>query len=240
MNALNTTLDESKKKTPCVKCRVRAFNFCGALKLGRAPLKQIHVSSRARQAIYRANEPSDDVHVICEGWAACSVHLGEGRRQILSFLLPGDLLSATDLFRERQDFSVQCLTDVRYCKFSRGELRKMLMTEPQVFEELTRLCIAEKDQSDRTIVSLGQRGAAARIARLIVSLMERLSARGLIRGQSFDFPLRQQHIADAVGLTTVHVSRVINMFREARLIETAQRQIRIISLQELQHVADAR
>ena len=200
MNALNATLDESKKKTPCVKCRVRAFNFCGALKLGRAPLKQIHVSSRARQA----NEQSDDVHIICEGWAACSVHLGEGRRQILSFLLPGDLLSATDLFRERQDFSVQW------------------------------------DQSDRTIVSLGQRGAAARIARLIVSLMERLSARGLMRGQIFDFPLRQQHIADAVGLTTVHVSRVINTFREARLIETAQRQIRIISLQELQHVADAR
>jgi len=200
VNALNATLDESKKKTPCVKCRVRAFNFCGALKLGRAPLKQIHVSSRARQA----NEQSDDVHVICEGWAACSVHLGEGRRQILSFLLPGDLLSATDLFRERQDFSVQW------------------------------------DQSDRTIVSLGQRGAAARIARLIVSLMERLSARGLMRGQIFDFPLRQQHIADAVGLTTVHVSRVINTFREARLIETAQRQIRIISLQELQHVADAR
>jgi len=200
VNALNATLDESKKKTPCVKCRVRAFNFCGALKLGRAPLKQIHVSSRARQA----NEQSDDVHIICEGWAACSVHLGEGRRQILSFLLPGDLLSATDLFRERQDFSVQW------------------------------------DQSDRTIVSLGQRGAAARIARLIVSLMERLSARGLMRGQIFDFPLRQQHIADAVGLTTVHVSRVINTFREARLIETAQRQIRIISLQELQHVADAR
>jgi CRP/FNR family transcriptional regulator len=239
VNALNVKPNASKGNSPCIACRVRRSNFCGALNLGSARLSQTHFSTRARQVIYRANEPSGDVHVICEGWAACSVHLGGGRRQILSFLLPGDLFSATDLFKEWQVFYVHSLTDLRYCKFNRAELRMRLINEPPVFEELVQLCITEKDQNDQIIISLGQRSAAARIAHLIISLMERLGARGLIRGQTFDFPLRQQHIADAVGLTTVHVSRIINMFREARLIETAQRQIRVVNLRELQRVADA-
>ena len=70
--------------------------------------------------------------------------------------------------------------------------------------------------------------------------MERLGTRGLVRDQSFEFPLRQQHIADAMGLTTVHVSRVINMFRKEGLVDIAQRRIRILSLKELQRVADAK
>ena len=240
MNALTVKPTERTNGSPCDKCRVRASNFCGALKPERTSLTQVHQSILARRTPYQAGEETEDVHVICDGWAACTVRLSDGRRQILSFLLPGDLVSASALFKTRQLFSVQTLTDIRYCKFSRSELQKKLMEEPQVFEELMKICVAEKDQADQLIVSLGRRSAAARIARLIILLMERLSARGLVRGQAFDFPLRQQHIADAVGLTTVHVSRVINMLRKAGLIDIAQRQIKIISLRELQRVADAR
>lgn len=215
-------------------------NFCGALDLGRASFRQIHEATRARRTVYRAGEETEDVHVICEGWAVRSVPLTGGRRQILSFLLPGDLVSATSLFKGRQMFSVQALTDTRYCRFSRAELQKELTAQSPVFDELARICVAEKDQADQALASLGQRSAAARIARLIILLMERLSERGMTRDHAFDFPLRQQHIADAVGLTTVHVSRVINLFRKAELIDIAQRQIRIVKLRELQLIADAK
>ena len=240
VNALTVKSTEKTNKSPCVSCSVRMSSFCGALSLERASLRQTHELLRARRTIRRAGEVADDFDIICEGWAACSMRLSDGRRQILSFLIPGDLVSVTALFNGRQRFSIQSLTDVRYCMFSRKELQKEMMEKPQVFQELVKIGIAEKEQADQVIVSLGRRSAAARIARLILLLMERLGTRGLVRDQSFEFPLRQQHIADAMGLTTVHVSRVINMFRKEGLVDIAQRRIRVLSLKELQRVADAK
>ena len=227
-------------RSPCARCSVRMSSFCGVLNLGRGSLKQTHEVVRARRTIHGAGDVTDDFVIICEGWTACSMRLSDGRRQILSFLIPGDPVSITSLFNGRQRFSVQSLTDVRYCMFSRKELQKEMIDNSRVFQELVKICIAEKEQADQIIVSLGRQSAAARIARLILLLMERLGTRGLVRDQSFEFPLRQQHIADAMGLTTVHVSRVINMFRKEGLVDIAQRRIRILSLKELQRVADAK
>lgn len=240
VNALTVKPTERTNISPCVRCSLRRSNFCGALNLVNASLKQVHQSIRARHIIYREGQETDGFDIICKGWAACSVRLADGRRQILSFLIPGDLVSATALFTSRQRFSVQPLTDVSYCMFSRSQLQKELMEKPRVFQELVKIGIAEKEQADQVIVSLGRRSAAARIARLVILLMERLSARGLVHDQSFEFPLRQQHIADAMGLTTVHVSRVINMLRKEGLVDIAQRRLRILSLKELQRLADAK
>jgi CRP/FNR family transcriptional regulator len=240
VNALTVKSTDIERRSPCARCTVRVSNFCGALNLGRASLRQSHESIRARRTVYRAGDETEDVHVICEGWAVRSVPLSDGRRQILSFLLPGDLVSVTALFKSRQMFSVQALTDTRYCRFSRLELQKELNAQSPVFAELACICIAEKDQGDLALASLGQRSAASRIARLIILLMERLSERGMTHDHAFEFPLRQQHIADAVGLTTVHVSRVINLFRKAELIDIAERQMKIVKPYELQLVADAK
>jgi len=215
-------------------------SFCGVLDLGQSALRQVHQTYRARRIVYRAGDETEDIDVICDGWAASSVRLSDGRQQILSFLIPGDLVSVATVFEKSQFYSVQSLTDLRCCKFSRAELQNKLTENPKVFERLVACGMAEKQLADQTIVSLGRRNAAARIARLILSFMERLKARGLAHGQSFDFPLRQQQIGDAMGLTTVHVSRVINMFRKEGLIEIAQRQMKILNLSELRRVADER
>ena len=224
--------------SPCVECRARRSNFCGALDLERGALKQFHRSTPARRLSYRAGDPTDDFHVICDGWAAASVRLSDGRRQILSFLIPGDIVSVAALFQARQSFSVQSLTDVRYCSFNRAELQAELGTNPKVFQGFVQTGIAEKEMTNQTIINLGRASAPARIARLILSLMARLAARGLVDGMEFDLPLRQQHIADATGLTTVHVSRVVNKFRKESLVDLARRRIRIVNLAELQRVAD--
>lgn len=225
-------------KSPCVKCPARQSNFCGALDLQRGSLRQFHRLTPARRPIYRAGDSTDDFHVICEGWAACSVRLSDGRRQILSFLIPGDIIGVAALFQARQSFSVQSLTDVRYCSFSRAEVQAEVATNPKVFRELVQTGIAEKDLTNQTIINLGRASAPARIARLILSLMGRLAARGLVDDMEFDLPLRQQHIADATGLTTVHVSRVVNKFRKEGLVDIARRRIRIVDLAGLQRVAD--
>lgn len=90
------------------------------------------------------------------------------------------------------------------------------------------------------MTDLGRRTADERIARLMLTLMARLDARGLVRDLSFSFPLRQRHIADATGLTPVHVSRVIGSFRNAGLIEITGRSLKILNLAELRRVSNTR
>ena len=108
---------------------------------------------------------------------------------------------------------------------------------------LSRVWIEEKDRSDQLIVDLGRRTADERIARLILNLAERLSQRRMTRttetsAVEMEFPLRQHHIADATGLTAVHVNRVMSAVRSAGLIETNERSLTILDLPGLRRAAD--
>jgi CRP-like cAMP-binding protein len=105
---------------------------------------------------------------------------------------------------------------------------------------LVSACLAEKEEVDQLATNLGRRRAEERIARLFLHLKERLEMRGLVRDQSFALPLRQQHIADATGLTSVHVNRVIGALRNDGIIELANGMLKIANLAGLQRVADLR
>ncbi len=229
-------------------CTVRDSGICHTL-IGRSGhglptgpmhVSQAHQTAHAGQLIYRSNEPTDGVNVVCDGWAFTFIMLPDGRRQILSFLLPGDILATIALLKESLHFSIQALTDLRYCRFSKSELRSRMATDPKFFDEYSAICISEKEEIDQLVTDLGRRTADERIARLMLALMGRLSARAKVHDQSFAFPLRQRHIADATGLTPVHVSRVIGSFRNAGLIEINDRCLRILNLTELARVSSTR
>lgn len=233
---------------PCQTCRVRDAGLCGSLLRGAGVksagqfgrLHQEFHKSLPRRNIYDAGRATEGVFVICSGWAFRFVQLPDGRRQTLSILLPGDVVSGVALFARRLSYSVQALTKVAYCRFNRGELLNSLTTRPEVLESLSNICLAENEQADDAITDLGRRSASERIGRFILRLMDRLAARGMVKDQSFEFPLRQQHIADAVGLTTVHVSRVIGAFRQSGLVEIGGGRLTIGDLAELRRIADAK
>jgi CRP-like cAMP-binding protein len=183
--------------------------------------------------IYRSHEPSEALTVICSGWAACIFSLPDGRRQILSFLLPGDLVSTIALFGQCLPYAVQALTDVSYCTFDRATLRPTLFADPDLLQQFMQVWAEEKERADELAMDLGRRAADERIARLILNLLRRLHARDLVRDATFEFPLRQQHIADATGLTPVHVSRVMSEFRRAGLIKMTDRCLTVLKPAEL-------
>jgi CRP/FNR family transcriptional regulator, anaerobic regulatory protein len=201
------------------------------------PLLQHYRTAPARSMIYRAGEPLNGMPTICDGWAARVSHLPNGRRQILSFLLPGDFVSFVAMFTDVFDFFVEAITPVRYSYYNRASIEARLARQPGVFRAWTTALLQEKKQADQLVADLGRRSAEARIARLFLSLRERLGARGMISGQSFAFPLRQQHIADATGLTPVYVSHVLASFRQGGLIAMAGRSMTIINLAGLEHAA---
>lgn len=184
-----------------------------------AALRQTFSIVNAGQTIAYRNEPSEDVIVLCYGWAANIVRLSDGRKQILAIPLSGDLISTKMVFADTLHFSAEALTDVRVSRINRSDLKARLFSQRVCIEGLAQICAAEAKAADDLIVDLGRRTADERIAHLILSLTERIEKRSVIQERRYPFPLRQQDIADVLGLTPEHVSRVITKFRNAGLFE---------------------
>jgi CRP-like cAMP-binding protein len=94
--------------------------------------------------IASAGEALDGVPVLLEGWATCFSRLPDGRRQILSFLLPGDLVSVNAIFSNRLSFFVEAVTAVRCSAYDRGELTDKLTVDPLVLRALIRSFLARR------------------------------------------------------------------------------------------------
>jgi CRP-like cAMP-binding protein len=235
--------DIMNNQSPCAACPHQERGFCDAV-LGKSgnlrsdPRKTWHYHRvvRAGQQIVVRNQSYPDVFVLCVGWGFRFVQLADERRQILHFLLPGDLFSVSSVFEERPHFSVTALTEVQVTGMRRAEVKTRLVQDPTVVMALAKACAAESKSSDATIVALGKYSAEERIAFLLLQLMRRISARSVIRGQQYPFPLRQQHIADAVGLTTVHVSRTLGAFRDRGIVEISNGVLNVIDRDELERI----
>jgi CRP/FNR family transcriptional regulator, anaerobic regulatory protein len=194
----------------------------------------------ARRMILRERDLHDVVPFICKGWAASAVTLSDGSRQILAFLLAGDIVSTSLLFGAAAHCSVEAITEVHYRSYRRDELREVLLSDRQLIEKAAKLLLDRTQRAQQLAVDLGRRTADERIARLILDLQARLAERGMAHGQTIDFPLRQHHVADATGLTSVHVSKVLTEFRRRGLIEISDRSLTILDPAGFQRVATMR
>jgi CRP-like cAMP-binding protein len=118
----------------------------------------------------------------------------------------------------------------------------MLFKNADLMEKLSRAWLEEKSRADQLIVDLGRRTADERIARLILNLVDRLVKRNMAHGEPLEveFPLRQHHIADATGLTPVHVSKVLTEFRRSGLIKISERSLTILDPAGFRRVANKR
>lgn len=232
-----------KNVSPCAACPRHGDGFCDAV-VGKAdePASsegeswQHHRIVAAGKQIVARNQALPDLFVLCGGWGFRFLQLADGRRQILNFLLPGDLFSVASVFEERLHFSVKALTEVQISGMRRTEVQSRLAASPGIVMALTKTCSAESECADNTIAALGQYSAEERIAHLLLHLMKRIASRNVIREQRYPFPLRQQHIADAVGLTAVHVSRVLGTFRDRGIVDLSNGILTVLDLAELKRL----
>jgi CRP-like cAMP-binding protein len=205
---------------------------------GTFPLQPERRITRARHTLYRAGEDLDGIPFVYSGWAARVRRLSDGRRQILSFVLPGDLVSASAIFCDRLGFFVEAITDVRYSISQRAQVDEILARDPQLVRTLVSACLAEQAEVEELATDLGRRRAEERIARLFLQLKTRMEARGHLAGLSFEMPLRQQHIADATGMTVIHVGRVLGALRNDGIVHIAGGTLTITDLAALQRLSD--
>jgi CRP-like cAMP-binding protein len=237
---------KKQDQAPCPTCPVRDTSFCGALKSQRQPgappmqketVGQVYDRAAAQDIICRRGEPTDNVFVLCHGWALRVVPLPDGRLQILSVLLPGDLFSITTLFAETLQFTVRALTDVIFSGYKRIDLKAQVVANPGILDALGKVSIDEHNAMDELVIDFGQRDSKERIACLLLRLAKRISARFIVHDYRYPFPLRQQHIANMVGLTTVHVNRVLVDLRKANIVEISKGFLTILDLDKLNRIA---
>jgi CRP-like cAMP-binding protein len=224
----------------CKACPVRTMAVYGDAPELTAEIARLRTGTRllpARRILYREGEPIRDVYTLFDGWAIRFKILPDGRRQILTVLLPGDVISLPSLWTDRLDFSVQAVTAVSLCVFDRAAMIEFLRSRPDLEWRVGSLLAREVGLLEQRLTDLGRRTAHERIARLILRLYVRLAERDATDGPSFEFPLRQQHIGDVLGLTAVHVSRVLRELRDARLIERNGSKLTILDYGGLEAIA---
>ncbi len=211
--------DPRGRGVPCVACPLRlkpAFkDKTGAEIRFIQAMKIEHRSLPAGTDIIHPGQEGAELHTLFSGWAFRYKTLPDGRRQILNFLLPGDLVGLQASLLAAAQHGIEALTDVELCVFPRKRIWDLFERMPRLAYEAAWLGSREESLIDENLTSVGQRNASERILALVVSLYRRAEALGLVRDRSFRFPPTQQHMADALGLSLVHTSKTWSKLRRA-------------------------
>lgn len=187
----------------------------------------------AHDDLVREGDPPRTVFLMLTGWACRYKSLEDGRRQILSFFVPGDLCDLNVFVLREMDHSLGVLTPATVAEIARDELDALMEQHPRLTQALWwNLLVTMAIQREWT-VNLGQRTAYERLGHLLCELFVRLRGVGMTRDDRCDFPLTQNDLADATGLTAVHVNRTLQELRRKGLIELNRRELRIPDLDAL-------
>lgn len=204
--------------------------------MGQALQRRVRILE-PRQDIIREGERPRFVNVILEGWAQRYKQLADGRRQILSFFIAGDLCDANVFILKQMDHSLSTVTRVKLAEISQSEFQEIMERSPQIAQALGWNELVTVAIQREWTTNIGQRTAFERIAHLFCEMFVRLRATGRTEGDACEFPLTQSEIAEATGLTQVHVNRTIQEMRRDQLIELRNKRLQVFDLDRLMSVA---
>jgi CRP-like cAMP-binding protein len=190
-----------------------------------------------REDIISEGDKPHDLYLVLSGWSCRYKQLEDGRRQILSFFVPGDLCDLNMFILREMDHSIGTITATTVAELSRQTIEVITLGHARITQALWWETLVNSGIQREWTVNIGQRTALERIAHLFCELFIRLDIVGLTSGKSFEFPVTQAELADATGLSTVHVNRTLRELREARLVEWKGKIVTIPDLDALANVA---
>lgn len=191
----------------------------------------------ADQDLVREGDRPQNCMLLVEGFAARYRTLSDGRRQILSFHIPGDFMDLQSLTLTRLDHSIGTLTASRVALFTHGAMNDLLL-DPGLTRILWHEAMVDSAITREWIVNVGRRSAYQRVAHVLCELVTRMEAVGLAHDGICDLPLTQGELADATGLSTVHVNRVIQELRRESLITLRSRTFSALNWSGLKSAAE--
>ena len=242
MRPMNLAAPNANCPVSCHNCRLRqtgAFTqlppkmleFIESIRAGT-------VTVSAGETLVRENQANARLFTLYSGWAFRYKTLSDGRRQILNFLLPGDLVGLQQEFDGAALHGTEALTDCSLCVFQNDSLWAMFREHPRLGYDITWLAAHEESHVDQNLLTTGRRNATERVAVLLMHLYRRLDRIGLAEDGAVAFPLNQQHIADALGLSLVHTNKTLRRLSALGLHELKNGRLRLLNPRALARIAD--
>lgn len=232
----------SARRIPCKECPLRPLPVFRAFEP--QELDFISTFKRGELAVDRGStivvEGSHSAHLytVLSGWGFRYKLLEDGRRQILNYLLPGDLIGLQAGVLGEMEHSVEALTPMLMCTFERERLFSLFEKHPGLGFDVTWLAAREEQMLDEHLLSVGRRSAPERAAYLIAFLDQRAeSVRAGLPGPRL-VPITQQHVADTLGLSLVHTNKTLRKLANAGLIAWKEGGCEVRSRKGLMELAD--
>jgi CRP-like cAMP-binding protein len=172
--------------------------------------------------LVREGDNPKHVNLILEGWACRYKVLEDGRRQITAFLIPGDQGDLRMLILKAMDHSIGAITALKVGEIPSDTVLALTDASPRISRAFWWNSLVEEAMQREWITSLGQRDASEPMAHLLCEWFVRLKGVGLTggsgEGPSFEVPVTQEQLGDAMGVSTAHVNRTLQHLREAGLV----------------------
>ncbi|RYB01345.1 Crp/Fnr family transcriptional regulator [Lichenibacterium ramalinae] len=182
--------------------------------------------------LIREGQSSNEVRLILKGFACRYKMLPNGRRQIVAYLIPGDFCDLNAFILEAFDHSIGTLSECTVVDIPRQRIME-LTDRPGIARAFWWVTLVDEGTLREWLLNIGQRGAAPRVAHLFCELLVRLRIVDLAHEDSYELPLTQAEIADTMGISPVHVNRVMQTLREMDLIEYRRKSLVIKDLDRL-------
>ena len=220
---------------------VERLKGCGPLQPNdearlRSACKQMRSYPIGQDLICEGDEPGP-VFVILAGWVARYKILPDGKRQIIAFMMPGDFCDVHVGELNEMDHNLGALTAVTVATIQKSEMETLVVSSPALTRAFWLTQLIEAAILRSMIVSMGRRNSLERISHLLCELGFRMKSANPKSTERFVLPFTQVALADAVGLTPVHVNRVVRKLRLNGALEVDERSIAILDLQILARIA---
>jgi CRP-like cAMP-binding protein len=198
-----------------------------------AHLRQVE----ARRDIVVDGDWPAELSLLIEGFACRYKLLANGKRQIMALLIPGDICDLRALLTGRMDHAVAALNECRVATIPREKIFEVMEKSPRIELALWRDTMLDAALYRQWLINLGRRAADQRIAHLLCELWTRLEAIGRAQVATYELPITQSDLADAMGLSLVHVNRSLKHLREGGLITFRENEVRVHDWDRLREVA---
>lgn len=180
------------------------------------------------------DEPYRNICILNEGWAIRYKMLLDGKRQILDFLLPGDCVGLAAMVFQSADHFVVTVTPTNVSCITPETMAELFRRHPKLGAAIYWTLSQEEALVAEHLVNIGRRNAYTRLGHLFLELFWRLDAVGLVHDHAYDFPFNQTMLADALGLSPIHINRILRRLRKDGLIQIDGRRVAVLNLKALE------
>jgi CRP/FNR family transcriptional regulator len=232
----------SGRKVPCEKCPLRPLECLREFTASElefvSRFKSGELNVQAGTSILLQSTNSPHLYTVLSGWAFRYKTLPDGRRQILNYGLPSDLIGLQGSVNDEMQHSVEALTDVMLCVFPREKLWELYSNYPTLAFDITWIAAREEQILDEGLLNVGRRTAMERLAHLLLVLFQRAEEVGLTKGNSIQFPFTQQHVADTLGMSLVHTNKTLQKLTATKTVRWKERRFDLLDREALAEIAN--